>query len=120
MKTISERLKYAIDEKNITKNALATGIGVHPSTIDNYIKNKVKNPNSLILETIAIFLKISPDWLILGMGDMYDKREDEVCYKDFENLSTDDKLDKIYTLLLELKKGQNILGEGLLALSKDG
>ena len=117
MNTIGQRLDYAMDIKHKTKNAVATGIGAHPSTIDNYIKSKVNNPNPIILEKIANYLDISSEWLILGMGKIDDKNENESTLGDFENLSTDTKLDKIYALLLELKQGQNILGEGLISLT---
>lgn len=111
METIGQRLKYALDIRDKTKGGVAKKIGVHPSTIDNYLKSKVKNPSSVILEKTASYLDINPDWLILGLGDMDDKQEINNTILDFKNLSTNKKLDQIYSMLLELKKGQNILGE---------
>lgn len=119
MNTIGLRLEYALALKSIKKGALAKEIGVHASTIDNYIKSKVSNPNSLILEKIANYLDISSDWLILNMGKIDDKRNRQVSIEDFESLSTEDKLYKIYALLLELKKGQSVLSEAIVSFTNN-
>ena len=119
MNTIGNRLNHALSYKNMTKGALAKEIGVHASTIDNYIKNKVKNPNSLILEKIASYLDISSDWLILNMGAMNDNRVEEDTIQGFDDLNIESKLNKIYSLLLHLKKGQDILGEVITSFNKE-
>jgi len=118
METIGQRLKYALDIRDKTKGGVAKKIGVHASTIDNYLKSKVKNPSFVILEKTASYLDINPDWLILGLGNMDDKQEINGTIPDFKNLSTNSKLDQIYSLLLELKKGQNILSEVLISITE--
>ncbi|MEE9377510.1 MAG: helix-turn-helix transcriptional regulator [Candidatus Lokiarchaeia archaeon] len=106
MNSIGERLKYALENKGFNKHSIAKKIKTHPSTIDNYIKNKTQNPNSLILERIAVVLNISVDWLILNNGSMDDTRNSIVTIDDFEVLNSEEKLHKIYALLLELKENQ--------------
>ena len=118
MKSIGERLKYALEIKGFSKHSIAKKIKTHPSTIDNYIKNKTLNPNSLILERIAMALNISIDWLILSEGSIDDTRESVVSIEDFEVLNNEEKLHKLYALLLELKEGQNVLSEIILSLNK--
>ena len=115
MTTIAERLQYALSIKKTTKGAIAKSIGAHPSTINNYIKNNVNNPNPIILEKIANFLNISPDWLILGHGKMEIQQIELLSKKDFKNLTLDDKLGLIYSLLIDLNKGQDVLGDSLIS-----
>jgi len=119
MNTIGQRLDYALSLKSKKKGSLAKSIGVHASTIDNYIKNKVKNPSSLILEKIASYLDINSDWLILNMGEMNDVIIKEDSIEGFETLNIENKLNKIYSMVLNLKKGQDIPGEVIMSLSKD-
>lgn len=119
MNTIGKRLEYALSLRNRKKGSLAKEIGVHASTIDNYIKNKVKNPSSLILEKIASCLDINSDWLILNMGDINDKFDTEDSLEQFKRLGIEKKLNTIYEMLLNLKKGQDILGEVITSLNQE-
>ena len=115
MDTIGKRIEHALAFKNIKKGVLAKKVGVHASTIDNYIKNKVKNPSTLILEKIAYCLEINVDWLILNMGDMEDVNSKTLPTQSFSDLSIERKLDKIFEMLSTLKKGQDFLGEIITA-----
>ncbi len=109
MNTISERLDLALKAKNKTKGRMAKDIKVHASTIDNYLKGKVDNPNPLILDKIADYLEVNRSWLILGMGEM--KKPKIVGDNGFNELNIDAKLNKLYSMLTVLKKGQDSIME---------
>jgi len=120
MNTIGKRLEYALSLRNTKKGSLAKEIGVHASTIDNYIKNKVKNPSSLILEKIASCLDINSDWLILNMGNINDSfKKGQDSLDKFKRLGIENKLNTIYDMLIDLKKGQDILGEVITSLNQE-
>lgn len=69
MKTIGERLRFAIENKGLNPNKVSVQTNVHPTTIKNYLDNKGK-PDSLKLDKIASFLDVDYNWLLSGEGDM--------------------------------------------------
>ncbi|MFL0065547.1 helix-turn-helix transcriptional regulator [Tenacibaculum maritimum] len=85
IKEIGGRLKYILDKKDIKKGVLAKEIGVHASTINNYIEGKVNNPSNLILDKIISRLNINKSWLYNGIGEVFatniynDSNEKEEC-----------------------------------------
>ncbi|CAA0193795.1 helix-turn-helix domain-containing protein [Tenacibaculum maritimum] len=71
IKEVGVRLKFILDKKDIKKGALAKKIGVHASTISNYIEGRVNNPNNLILDKIISQLNINKSWLYSGIGEIF-------------------------------------------------
>ncbi|MFL0076991.1 helix-turn-helix domain-containing protein [Tenacibaculum maritimum] len=71
IKEIGVRLKYVLDKKDIKKGALAKEIGVHASTISNYIEGKVNNPSGLILDKVISQLNLNKSWLYSGIGEIF-------------------------------------------------
>jgi transcriptional regulator with XRE-family HTH domain len=118
MVTIGERLEYALSLKNKKKGSLAKEIGVHASTIDNYIKNKVKNPSSLILEKIASCLDINPDWLILNIGSINDNFDKGNSVDEFKRLGVEKKLNIIYEMQIDIKKKQEFIIDVITEITK--
>ncbi|MDQ0458056.1 helix-turn-helix domain-containing protein [Rhizobium paknamense] len=67
MKTISNRLKYALKYKDIGKlYALAVDLGVDISSISKWTNNGSISLQNAI--KISDYLDISLDWLLLGRG----------------------------------------------------
>lgn len=66
---IGDRIKLIMEDKGYSKNALAKQIGIHPTTLHNWITGKTKADN-LKLDALCDFLKININWLITGDGEM--------------------------------------------------
>lgn len=63
-KILSKRILTLCDERNLSINRLATLSGLKQSTVNNIIINKTKNPSILVLQSIAMGLKMTlPDFL---------------------------------------------------------
>lgn len=70
MKTLSERLKIALELSGISQTQLAASIGVTQPAISKLLAGTSRESRRMI--QLARALKISPDWLINGSGQMYD------------------------------------------------
>ena len=68
MKTLAERLEYALILREITQSELARRAGVSRGTISNVMKGVAKNFNAEISLKVAKALEVDPYWLILGEG----------------------------------------------------
>lgn len=62
---VSSRLKKALDEKQMSRDALARALDVHPSTVDRWLLGD-RVPTYQMAERIAIIVGISPGELIFG------------------------------------------------------
>lgn len=67
---IGQRLKYARRCRKMTQAELAEGIGVSRGVITNIEFDKVKAPQPIVTTAICKVLRIEPDWLLYGEGDM--------------------------------------------------
>lgn len=67
---IGERLKYARRCRKLTQGELAECIGVSRGVITNIELNKVDSPQMIVTTALCKVLKIKPEWLIYGEGDM--------------------------------------------------
>lgn len=67
-----DRIQQIITDKHLSVRAFAIEIGAHPATFDK----QLKGVNSVSLDTIqgilGRFPDISPLWLVIGEGTMYD------------------------------------------------
>lgn len=79
MKTVAERMKYAMKKAGISDYQLETISGVKRSTIKNFL-NTNNNPRLDTVANICTNLNLSVDWLIYGGAEdqMYVSREGEV------------------------------------------
>lgn len=67
--TTGERITSAMVSKGFNKNSLAGAVGIHASTLKNWIEGNGK-PDNLKLDRLCDVLNVSKDWLISGSGDM--------------------------------------------------
>lgn len=88
MKTLAERLKYAMEvlpPKKIKGVELARAVGVKPPSVSDWLTGKSKNMDGPNLIRAAQFLKVNSKWLATGIG----KPTDEETRTEFSNVSFD-------------------------------
>ena len=86
MKTLAERLKYAMEvlpPKKIKGVELARAVGVKPPSVSDWLSGKSKNMDGPNLVRAAKFLKVNSTWLGTGVG----KPTDEESQSNFHNVS---------------------------------
>lgn len=91
MKTLAERLKYAMEvlpPKKIKGVDLARAVGVKPPSVSDWLTGKSKNMDGPNLVRAAKFLKVNSTWLGTGVGKPTDKEKDEDS--NFSNVSFND------------------------------
>jgi transcriptional regulator with XRE-family HTH domain len=69
--TIGERLRYAMEVRQITQVDLAPKVGVGQSALSNIMTDSSRKPNAFTLIALCDELRISPHWLLYGDGDPY-------------------------------------------------
>jgi DNA-binding XRE family transcriptional regulator len=107
MKTLAERLTYALARRGMRQTTLARAIGVPSQTIQQLTS---KGKRTVFAVEIARELNISPDWLTDGIGTMEVKTKSKLQTK-IEELNDDDRhiitslVDKLsnYTILQKIK-----------------
>lgn len=85
MKTLAERLKYAMEvlpPKKIKGVDLARAVGVKPPSVSDWLSGKSKNMDGPNLIRAARFLKVNSTWLGTGLGKPLDSEKDA----DFRNM----------------------------------
>ncbi|MBE9400439.1 LexA family transcriptional repressor [Acinetobacter albensis] len=89
MKTLSERLKHAMEvlpPKKIKGVELARAVGVKPPSVSDWLSGKSKTMEGPNLVRAAQFLKVNSKWLATGVGSPTDKESKS----DFSNVSLND------------------------------
>lgn len=66
METLAQRLKFVMDEKSVSQNALARMIGVTQPSIKKVLDGNTLNPKNII--EIANALNVEAEWLKTGNG----------------------------------------------------
>lgn len=69
MKTVSERLKYALLVRDVSQSELARRIGVTRGAISNLLNNVSRGLSAENALKISEALGVDPYWLIFGKGD---------------------------------------------------
>ena len=71
MQTLAERIKIALKgPPKVTQKALADACGVQPPSVSEWLSGRTKNMEGANLLAAAKFLRINPDWLATGKGEM--------------------------------------------------
>lgn len=89
MKTLAERLKYAMEvlpPKKIKGVELARAVGVKPPSVSDWLSGKSKNMDGPNLVRAAKFLKVNSTWLGTGVGQPTDKEKEFSQNFDFTHL----------------------------------
>jgi|SRR6478672_361852 len=74
--TLGKRLSSILEEKGITVYRLATDAKLDKMTLSNYVNDKVKRPNDLIIDAISKYLDVSKEWLKSGTGERERSKSD--------------------------------------------
>lgn len=70
MSTLSERLLFAMQKKNIKQADLVRATGVSRPSVHAWVSGATKNLKGENLVKIASYLGVSTDWLAYGVGNM--------------------------------------------------
>ena len=68
---INIRLRLVLDKEELTSSQFAKIVGYRPSSISHILSGRNKPGFDFIQEILKKFGNISPEWLILGRGEMY-------------------------------------------------
>ena len=71
-KSVNERIKFFIEQSELTKRAFALKLGVDPTVIHNIVSGRLSMPSYMVLEKIVLtFDNINAKWLLTGKGTTY-------------------------------------------------
>ncbi|MDG6301028.1 S24 family peptidase [Glaesserella parasuis] len=106
MNTLSERLKFARTQANYTQVKLAEEVGVSQNTIQKIEKGgETKYVNQL-----AKALKVNPEWLQFGIGEMAAKTSDDVDVIDKDKDYSDTHISvDMYDIKLSAGNGKPVI-----------
>jgi len=94
---MTERIKELILKEGLSPGSFADAIGVQRSSI-SHILNGRNNPSlDMIIKMLQKFPGLNSEWLLMGIGDMYDKKENTVN-QSFKELSIFDPIPAAPTL----------------------
>lgn len=120
MKTLSERLKYAmtvLPPKKIKGVELARAVGVKPPSVSDWLSGKSKTMEGENLLRASKFLGVTPTWLATGNGKpcKVDKPIDAPSEKTCTNISfVDKKVRKIPVLdMVQAGNWREVIYDGL-------
>lgn len=72
---MENRIQKIIDKQGVSLNAFAQEIGVNRSTVSHILTGRNKPSVEVLQKILKRFPDISSDWLLLGNGGMYAKKE---------------------------------------------
>ena len=72
---MENRIQKIIDKQGISLNAFAQEIGVNRSTVSHILTGRNKPSVEVLQKILKRFPELSSDWLLLGYGGMYAKKE---------------------------------------------
>lgn len=78
--TINNRLKEVVNHLGVSNSEFAKSIGIPSSTISNVFNRDGDVKTSIVTATLLKYNKISPEWLLLGEGDMIKKAIPKAIY----------------------------------------
>lgn len=75
---ISDRIRAVIDFYNLNNNSFAKKIDIRQSTISSMFEKGTNPSIETLLKIINTFTEIDPMWLLLGIGEMNVKKENNM------------------------------------------
>lgn len=105
MRTLSERLAYALENAGMKQIELARAIHVNRTSVNDWLSGKTKNIRGDTLLKIATVLDVDPLWLSTGKGKLVSKWPfPNLKPSDFECLPDDVITDLEDIINLQIKK----------------
>lgn len=77
MNTILIRIRELITHLCISDTSFAQKIGIGQTTLSNMFQRE-SDPKSDVLQKIVLTFKVSPEWLLMGEGEMFSRQGEEV------------------------------------------
>jgi transcriptional regulator with XRE-family HTH domain len=68
---IAERISLIIKEKNLSKRAFSRMVNCTDTAINNILNKRNEPGYKTLFGILQTYVDISPDWLLLGKGEMY-------------------------------------------------
>jgi len=72
---MENRIQKIIEKQGVSLNAFAQEIGVNRSTISHILTGRNKPSVEVLQKILKRFPELSSDWLLLGNGGMYAKKD---------------------------------------------
>lgn len=69
--TIGDRLRWLLEDREISQTALAEKVGVGQAAISNLVTDSSRKPSAPTLIGIACELECNPNWILTGEGEPY-------------------------------------------------
>ena len=91
-----ERVKYLLEEKNITQKKMALDLHMSPNTLNGYLRNIERHVDYETIEAISLYLDVSVDYLI-GRSELRDRHSDpqshgeDFLVHNYRNMNADHK-----------------------------
>ena len=74
MSDVAERIQFILKRENLTYGQFAERIGVAASAISHFVNRRNKPSLDALAGILVAFPNISPDWLLLGVGNFSRER----------------------------------------------
>ena len=74
MSDVAERIQFILKRENLTYGQFAERIGVATSAISHFVNRRNKPSLDALAGILVAFPNISPDWLLLGVGNFSRER----------------------------------------------
>lgn len=72
LKSVNDRIRFLIEEANLTSRSFSLKLGVDPSVVHNIISGRKNMPSYVVLEKIVLtFDNIDAKWLLTGKGQAH-------------------------------------------------
>ena len=84
---MENRIQKIIETLGVSLNAFAHEIGVNRSTVSHILTGRNKPSLEVLQKILKRFPDLSSDWLLLGNGGMYTKKESSESNFLFQNSS---------------------------------
>ncbi|HOI27264.1 MAG TPA: helix-turn-helix transcriptional regulator [Paludibacteraceae bacterium] len=70
---MKNRISQIIDKENLTSAKFAYYIGIQPSAVSHILSGRNNASTDVLQKILRAYPSINPEWLLLGIGDMYKK-----------------------------------------------
>lgn len=82
---MKNRLAELIASEGITSSKFAELLEVQPSNISHILSGRNNPSYDFIVRVLNVFTNVNPDWLLLGIGDIYRSKQEEIVIENTEN-----------------------------------
>ncbi len=74
-----ERIRYLLEEKNITQKKMALDLHISPNTLNGYLCHSERRTDYEMVEAIALYLDVTVDYLI-GKSELRQREAKPVAH----------------------------------------